>query len=321
MGTLYLDRKELSLKLDSHSLALYEQGEKKGTIPFRMLERIVVRGNVQLETRLLCALGEQKIDVLLLSGRNNQRRSMSFCHSHNDVKRRLAQYQGYFMPVEQLQLARQLVLHKLKNQQRFLSTAMQQRADLRQPLFSARESLASIISKLDAALSEEYNIASLRGYEGAAAAAYFSAFTRLFPPSLNFTNRNKRPPRDPVNACLSLGYTLLHFEAVTVCRMVGLDPLLGFYHEPDYGRDSLACDLIEPLRSRLDAWVWMLFRDRLLRNEYFANDDGRCLLNKSGRKCFYAQYEVFIQPLRRLLRLYAHQLAKFYLQAEWELPL
>lgn len=321
MSTLYLDRKDLCLKLDSHCLALYEQGQKKGTIPFRLLEKIVVRGNVQLETRLLCALGEHKIDVLLLSGRNNQRRTMSFSHSHNDVKRRLAQYQGYFMPAEQLQLARQLVLHKIINQHRFLTQTLPQRPDQRHALFSAINSISAIVQKLEALNTGGCSLAQLRGYEGAAAATYFAAYTRLFPPSLNFNKRNKRPPKDPVNACLSLAYTLLHFEAVTVCRAAGLEPLLGFYHEPAFGRESLACDLIEPLRPRLDAFVWMLFRERQLRNDHFAEDDSRCLLNKAGRKCFYAQYEIFVRPLRRLLRFYAHQLANSFLQREWELPL
>ena len=93
----------------------------------------------------------------------------------------------------------------------------------------------------------------LRGIEGAAAAAYFQGFTRLFPPSLEFTGRNRRPPRDPVNAVLSLSYTPLHFEAVQAVCAAGLDPLIGFYHELVFGRESLASDLIEPLWPKVDA--------------------------------------------------------------------
>jgi CRISPR-associated protein Cas1 len=151
---------------------------------------------------------------------------------------------------------------------------------------------------------------TVRGLEGAAAAAYFAALATVFPPALNFTGRNRRPPRDPVNACLSLGYTLLHFEAVRACHGAGLDPLLGFFHDPAYGRESLACDLIEPLRPRLDAWVWGLFRNRLLRAEQFVTDKGACLLNKSGRQVFYASYEVFVPKLRRYLRQQAYRLAR-----------
>lgn len=321
MSTLYLDRKDLSVKLDGHALALYENGEKRGTVPFKILARVVVRGNVQFESRLLCALSEHKVDVMFLSGRGSQMRAMSFNHSHNDVRRRLAQYQGYFVPDHLANLALELVRAKLKNQHQMLSDALERRPDCRKPLFSAMQSLASILEKLHALPAGELTVDRLRGFEGGAAAVYFGAFTQLFAPSLGFDKRVKRPPADPVNACLSLGYTLLHFEAVSVCHLVGLDPLLGFYHEPAFGRESMACDLIEPVRPRLDNLVWSLFRERQLRKEHFSADNGRCLLNKDGRKVFYANYEGFAQPVRRLLRLYGYRLAKDYLARDWNTPI
>jgi CRISPR-associated protein Cas1 len=161
------------------------------------------------------------------------------------------------------------------------------------------------------------SIASLRGFEGAAAAAYFGAYVHLFPGSLNFSGRNKRPPPDPVNVCLSLGYTLLHYDAVRACQTVGLDAMLGFYHDVCFNRESLACDLMEPLRPVIDAWVWQLFRDRQLRLEHFSDDNGRCQMNKAGRQCFYAFYETKAGPVRRLLRRYGYALAKRY-QAVYE---
>ncbi len=315
MSTLYLDRKNLTVKLDGHTLALYENGCKSGTVPFHLLTKVVVKGNVNVESRLLCALSEHKIDVLFLAARNNSRRTMAFSHSHNDVKRRLAQLALFYQAEFQFDLARQLVYSKVFRQRRFLQQAMDQRGDLRKPLFDALQTLQSILQKLsDLSFATDYR-GQLMGLEGAAAAAYFSAYTKLFPAGLKFYQRKKRPPTDPVNACLSLGYTLLHFEAVTVCRMVGLDPYLGFYHQPAFGRESLACDFIEPLRPRLDALVWSLFSQRLLTKEHFSFDQNSCLLNKAGRKCFYAQFEMFVYPLRRLLRIKGHQLARLYLQS------
>ncbi len=318
MSTLYLDRKNLLVKLDGHAMALYENGNKRGTVPFNLLDKVVVKGNIQIESRLLCALSENKVDVLFLSARNNARKTMAFSHKHNDIKRKLAQLAIYFQTDVRTYLAKQLVEAKIEKQRIFLNYALQSRADLRKPLFLAIKTIVSIENNLLGLDVNVNTIAKLRGYEGSSAAAYFSAYTKLFPESLGFKQRKKRPPTDPVNVCLSLGYTLLHFEAVSVCHMVGLEPLLGFYHEPAVGRESLACDLIEPLRPRLDAFVWSLFRDRLLREEYFSRDQGRCLLNKAGRKCFYAQYESFVHPIRRLLRLQAYQLARFYLESEWD---
>jgi CRISPR-associated protein Cas1 len=151
------------------------------------------------------------------------------------------------------------------------------------------------------------------GYEGAAAAAYFGAYTHLFAESLQFTGRKKRPPPDPVNVCLSLGYTLLHYDAVRACHTVGLDPMLGFFHDVSFGRESLACDLMEPLRPLMDRWVWQLFKERQLRPEHFNQDiGGRCQMNKAGRQCFYGFYESQVGPARRLLRRYGYALAKRY---------
>ncbi|MGR9053909.1 MAG: CRISPR-associated endonuclease Cas1 [Gammaproteobacteria bacterium] len=321
MSTLYLDRKDLTLKADGQALALYENGERRGTVPLHLLGRVVVRGHVELDSRVLGALNEHGIDAMFLSGRGSRLQAVSLGRSHNDVRRRLAQYRSFFDHEHRSQLALQLVRAKLKNQYQVLGEALPERPDCRKPLFSAMETLSAILEKLDEATSAAPALEQLRGYEGAGAAVYFDAFTRLFAPSLGFDKRTKRPPTDPVNACLSLGYTLLHFEAVSVCRQVGLEPLLGFYHEPAFGRESLACDLIETVRPRMDRWLWELFRKRQLTKEHCSMDKGACLLNKDGRKVFFAGYEVFVRPVRRLLRLYGQRLAKDYLERDWLRPL
>lgn len=321
MSTLYLDRKDLAVKMDGETMALYENGERRGTVPLHMLERIVVKGNVDFESRLFCALGERNIAVMFLSGRSNRLNAMSFNHSHNDVTRRLAQLHGYFQPALRSELSAKLIQGKLRNQLQFLQDALTARPDLRKPLFAAAASIESIKLRLEQMPPDAATPDQLRGFEGSSAAVYFSAYTELFPASLGFAKRIKRPPTDPVNACLSLGYTLLHFDAVRICLMTGLEPLLGFYHEPAFGRESMACDLIEPMRPYLDKLVWDLFRERQLGAHHFTADKGRCLMNKAGRKIFYARYEMFAVPVRRLLRRYGHGLAKIYLESGWDKPL
>ena len=93
MSSLYLDRKNLGIKLDGQTLALYEEGVKKGTVPLHLLDRIVLRGNVQLESRVLGALTERNIGLIVLSGRNTEATAMLAAKSHSDAGRRLAQYQ------------------------------------------------------------------------------------------------------------------------------------------------------------------------------------------------------------------------------------
>lgn len=311
MSSLYLDRKNLGIKLDGQALALYEDGARKGSVPLHLLDRVVLRGNVQLESRVLGALSERNIGLLVLSGRNTEATAMLASRAHSDSTRRLGQYRTSMDVDLRTPLARWLVLVKVRAQLRLLKRAMAGRPDLRHPLTGASQTLSGIIGQLR---QEQLAISldSLRGFEGAAAAAYFGCFTQLFAPSLNFTGRNKRPPPDPVNACLSLGYTLLHYDAVRACHIVGLDSMLGFYHDLSFGRESLACDLMEPLRPQMDAWVWQLFRERELRLEHFSDDNGRCLLNKTGRQRFYAFYESHAASARRLLRRYGYALGKRY---------
>ncbi len=311
MGSLYLDRKNLGIKLDGQALALYESGERKGSVPLHLIERVVLRGNVQLESRVLGALSERNIGLLVLSGRNTEATAMLAGRAHGESARRMGQYCVSLDDDLRTPLARWLVLVKVRSQLGLLRRALAGRPDLRLPLTGAIQSLSGVLEQL----REDklvISLESLRGYEGAAAAAYFGGFTKLFSPALNFNGRRKRPPPDPVNACLSLGYTLLHYDAVRACHIVGLDSMLGFYHDLSFGRESLACDLMEPLRPVLDGWVWHLFRERELRPEHFSDDNGRCLLNKTGRQRFYAFYESHAPSARRLLRRYGHALSQRY---------
>ncbi len=101
---------------------------------------------------------------------------------------------------------------------------------------------------------------------------------------------------------------MLHVQAVHSCHEAGLDPLLGFYHRPSFGRESLASDLIEPLRPAVDTWIWRLFRDRVLRDDHFTVDRGACLIGKSGRRVFYGAWQAESESHQRWLRRNARKL-------------
>ena len=122
------------------------------------------------------------------------------------------------------------------------------------------------------------------------------------PDSLGFTGRNRRPPRDPLNALLSLGYTMLHSEAVVELHGAGLDPFIGFYHDLHFGRESLASDLIEPLRPLIDRFSIALFSGGHLRKESFSITAQGCLLGKAGRVTYYQLYEEAAEDLRRRMK-------------------
>ena len=304
MATLYLDRKDLELRHEGQHLILYESGARRGTVPLLQIDRIVMRGRATVSTGALGLLAEAGVALLVLSGRQGRSAAILQGRLHGDAHRRIAQYGWYAHEAERVAWARRLVALKLRAQVGFLGKLAQARTDQAPALRAAARQIKEALSNLAQAADGDLSLPRLNGIEGAAAAAYFAAFTQVFPPSLGFTGRNRRPPRDPVNAALSLAYTLLHFEAVQACYLNGLDPYVGFYHEPAHRRESLAADLIEPLRVHIDRWVWRLFADRDMRAEDFVQDNGACLLKKEGRALFYARYETLAPPLRRLLRRY-----------------
>ncbi len=206
-------------------------------------------------------------------------------------------------------LARRIVLGKLAGAARLLDRALAVRPDRRKPLRDAAATLAALQHKI-ALMETPPDRDGLMGIEGAGAAAFFRAYATLFADSLGFAGRRRRPPPDPVNVCLSLGYTLLHHMAVREVQIVGLDPLIGFLHVPERGRESLACDLVEPLRPHVEEWAWRAFADRLLRAEHFTQEKGgACLMGKAGRHAFYGGFEPLAAGLRRLLRRMCRELA------------
>ena len=317
MTTLYLDRKGLELKLDGAALALYENGSRVRTVPLALLERVVIHAETVLSSSLVGALAEKGCATVILSGRQGRRLAVIQGRAHSDAALRVAQYAQTQDPAWRLGWAKRFVGAKLARQQRFLQRVQAGRPDRSKPIFDALQSLRPLQARI---VSDASCLESLRGLEGAAQAAYFRAYTTLFPESLGFCNRNRRPPRDPVNACLSLAYTLVHFEGARAAYAAGLDPFLGFFHEMAFGRESLACDLIEPVRPLVDAWIWEIFRARALRPEHFTLDKGACLLEKTGRARFYEYFEQFLRPTASRLRGYCRLLARVLRSHAPDLP-
>jgi CRISPR-associated protein Cas1 len=217
---------------------------------------------------------------------------------HNDARRRLRQGQRAQDPTFSLTVAREIVRLKLVAQENLM---LDRAKDNLLHKYELRLAASRIRFSKESA-EKVSSISSLRGCEGAAANAYFGGLKALFPPALKFTGRNRRPPRDPVNAVLSLGYTLLHSEAVLQTHAAGLDPFVGFLHELDFGRESLACDLVEPQRTGVDRLVLNMFRERQLTPDHFSMVQQACMLGKAGRERFYRVWESASEGMRQALR-------------------
>lgn len=320
MGTLYIDRKDLEIRLDGYALAFYTKGEREGIIPIKPLKRIVVIGHVKLETPVLHRLADEGISVLFLSGKRQRFRGVFHGRLHKNGLLRLMQYRKADTPFVS-EFSRELILRKIGLQKDLLAFAEKERPDLRTVLCRGISTLESVLEKAKV-LPDGSGMEGLRGLEGGAAAAYFTAYTALFPDSLKFTRRTRRPPEDPVNAMLSLTYTLLHYEVVREIETIGLDPFIGFYHQFEYGRESLACDLVEPSRPYVDRWVWELFRKRTFTGRDFSEGKERpgCYLKKEGRSRYYILYEEWAEDIRKTLREEVQALARRIMDGQDIIP-
>jgi len=298
--TCYIDRKEAELRADGNAIAVYEGGRRSGSIPLGPLTRLVIVGNVHLQTRLLHRLAEHGVVVSLIGGRRHRLVGSFAATLHGDARRRLDQYRTATDPERTRERAAATVAGKIDGHLRLLEE-LRPHARRGEVVVTARERMTTARRRLEEAKPP---LERLRGLEGAAAAAFFGAYQEGFAPSLHFTGRNRRPPRDPVNALLSLTYTLVHAEHLREVAAAGLDPMVGFLHELDLGRESLVCDLVEGARPAADGLVWRLFHERTFTARDFTTGDERpgCYLKKGARARFYPLYEAWAETERSAWR-------------------
>jgi len=306
MGTLYIDRKDLEVRLDGNALAFYSQSGREGVVPINPLKRVIIVGNITIETGVLNKLARQGVSVIFLSGKIMRFCGMLHGSLHNNAVLRVNQYKKSISDFKD-EIAREIVKYKIDAQEQFLIDLQSARPDKRLDITHALCSIKGIQIRVE---NETPNIDTLRGLEGSASATYFSAFTKVFSPSLGFTKRTRRPPEDPVNAMLSLCYTLIHFEAVREIEIIGLDPSIGFYHEFSYGRESLACDVVEMFRVEVDRFVWDLFRKQEFTGRDFSFESEGCYLKKDSRRKFYPLYEEWVKEIRSKIRDCVRDLAR-----------
>ncbi len=310
-STLYLDRRGLELSLQGKVLTLHHDGKYLRSIPLSLLDRIVCRASVMLKTSLLANLSQYGIGVTFFGGSKGDRSAHTGAKGTADVKRRIGQYRHYLNPLSRIDWSIRLVSHKLLRQKRLLRKILRVTPEQALSLTKAVREIGGLSMQLnDQAV---IGLDTIRGIEGAAARSFFQAYAGLIPSEYGFSGRNRQPPRDPVNALLSLGYTLLHGDVRQVTESVGLDPSLGLYHEPTHGRDSLVCDLVEVYRHYVDEMVWELVRDCEIPESYFRRTGSACLLDKDGRAQFYPAYEAKVRSLRPRMRAAAMYVARAFM--------
>lgn len=283
---LYIDTPGASLGKRGDSIRIRRPGEMFDLqVPLTQVDQVVLVGNVQISSQLLRVLLARGVPVVYLTGRGRFS-GITLPETNRNLPLRLAQFRAYDRPEQRLALARGIVAGKLHNQRLLLRRHLASAPDAEDALRTALHELRH----LRAQVADAPDLETLRGLEGIASRKYFAALGRLFPEP--FERRNRRPPRDPVNATLSFLYTLLLKDLVHLVFVVGLDPYLGFLHSPHFGRPALALDLMEEFRPIVaDALALSLWKRGQLKPEHFTREFGGVYFKESARKAVVRAYE------------------------------
>lgn len=305
MTTLYVDQRGSELSHDLGSIRVRCADGRLKRLPLVQTQRVVVACEASLSVGLLRQLAAARIPLFVTAGRSRSDAALLWPQG-GDARRRLAQYALASRPTDALALARTCVRLRVGGQLRLLRRARTRRPDLRYPLLRALRLLAAIPQRLRTVT----DLPALRGLEGVAARIYFGAYARLLPAALGFAGRRRRPPPDPVNATLSLGYSLLLGRALECVHAAGLDAALGVLHEPSHNRPSAACDLMECERHAVEWCVHRLFAEAQLREHHFGRTAGVCLLGKEGREPFFGAIEPVLKEAQSRMRTRLHRLLR-----------
>lgn len=323
MPSLFLTTQGSHVRKEGERLIVEKDDEVLAEIPCLKIDTVVVYGLVHFTAPALFELLDQGIELAFLTLSGKLRGQLTPGKARN-TPLRMTQFRRADDAAFCLGFAREVVRAKVAN-----TLALVKRFRANHP-----ERPEKPVAELERALARLDSVASLdelRGVEGGAAACAFEALEWRIAPEWGFHGRNRRPPRDPMNALLSFGYVLVGNELQSLLDAMGFDPFVGFYHQVDYGRPSLALDLLEELRPALvDRFSANLLNLGALSKDDFTSTPQRgCFLKPEGLKKYFAAYQRELnEPIalpgeaegtlsfREIFRRQAERLAKHLLQGE-----
>jgi CRISPR-associated protein Cas1 len=285
---LYVQEQGARIGLDGGVLEVRDRDHQViGKARLFELSQLVLLGNVQVSSQAIRELCGRGIPVCWMSF-GGWLSGFTDGLGHNNVEIRRAQFRAADDPRAALRLASRFVRNKIAN-----CRTLVRRNHPDAPAVWLRD-----MSALADAASDVQGLPELLGVEGNAARLYFEAFpTLIHAPGaagmgFDFKTRSRRPPKDPVNALLSFGYSLLAKDVTITARAVGLDPFLGFYHQPRHGRPALSLDLMEEFRPIVaDSAVLNVINTGVVTAGDFVRSGLGVAMKPDARKKFLRAYE------------------------------
>lgn len=297
MTTLYIDQRGSRLSHANGALEIRLPDDDIRRVPLAQLSRVVIASEANVSVGLLRQLAHHRVPLIVLRGRSRADAARLWPHP-GDAARRIAQRRIADDPTASLRLGRLIVGQRVRGQCRLLDRLRREKPRHRYAATRAMRALRRIRGELVA----HGDIGALRGAEGAAARLYWTAWGRFLPTSCGFVGRRRRPPPDPANAALSLGYSLAFGRVLECIHATGLDAAIGVLHGPAHDRPGLACDLIEPERVTIERFVVDAFGSGRLRPTDFVQDANGLLLGKSARAPFFTAIDPLLRDVERRTR-------------------
>jgi len=265
-------------------LEIWSREGKQSEAKLREISQLCLYGGVEITTPAMVELMQRGVPVIHYT-HGGWFQGICLGMTHKNVELRMQQFQCAANPERSLAIARKVVAGKIKNC----------RTLLRRNNPSSGTNPLKLLAELAAGAERASNSMSLLGIEGAAAECYFSNFAGMLKEGgrdFSFRDRNRRPPKDPINAVLSYLYGVLVKELFVTLLAVGFDPYLGFYHRPRYGRPALALDMMEEYRSIIaDSVAINLFNNEEISQKDFIKTPAGVTLNSGGKKAVLTGYE------------------------------
>jgi CRISPR-associated protein Cas1 len=266
-------------------------GVKASSVRMMDISQLSLYGGVEITTPAMVELMGRGIPVIHFT-HGGWFQGICIGNTHKNVELRLRQYDWATNPRKAVLLARSIVAGKIRN-----CRVLLRRNDPELP-----DAVLKGMAEMANAAEKASSLESLLGIEGSAAEKYFGRFGSLFKSAAgdgvsdgggnSFENRNRRPPRDPINAVLSYLYGILVKDLTVTLLAVGFDPFLGFYHQPRYGRPALALDMMEEFRPLIaDSTAITLFNKGELSGRDFIKTGIGVTLKPEAKKTVLGGYE------------------------------
>lgn len=296
LNTLYITTEGAWLKKDGANIVMQVEGKERTRLPIHMLESLVCFGRVLVSPPLMGFCADQGVTITHLSPNGKFLARIEGPVSGNVLLRR-AQYRASDKETECTAIVRSILIGKVHNQRVVIARGIRDYGSkLNTVERDGLEKASARLGRITRDLLGDSTTNEMRGFEGEAAQVYFSVFDSLIRhdgEGFRFAGRNRRPPRDRINALLSFLYTLLTHDCRSALESVGLDPSVGFLHRDRPGRPSLALDLAEEFRPLLgDRLALSLVNRRQLRERDFTiAESGGVVMTDDARKTVLTAYQ------------------------------